>query len=383
MQKLEPMTNWNLADFSLLDPCYRSSAHAFVTASSPQDPFLCRTSEFSQSRCDQRVVFVSQGEYAVSSPIDEIGNHALSVLGSDDATTCLIVCIFDSESGACGVAHVDSVARARNLHVLQNCILKRRATSNGEARADPPLLSLFLAGGIPDDCESISICTAVLDFAARNCSVGYQLELAVVADFNVEFAASESFPGSVSPQSHEPQITPAHSINVNDLVTSAPAIRGLGFRLAPGKNPEVFHASFSDDDRGPLFALRTLRSMFDDDNTSLTCIYDSLDEYNVSHEFPSTPVSVVAKVPVISVSPFVWPRKGDKYARSLRALDDDELISYTSSSPLLEQARFCADIRGALELASKHSNGEHFFRQGCISSCTSRVDHCSSRCREK
>jgi protein N-terminal asparagine amidohydrolase len=97
---------------------------------------------------------VNQHEFAVSHP----GDSSVSILGSDDATTCHIVTVRHAESGVTCLAHVD-LAEESNLDLIvekMNALHKRLSPTGeggdlGAATGDP--LELSIVGGYEDEAD--------------------------------------------------------------------------------------------------------------------------------------------------------------------------------------------------------------------------------------
>mmetsp|Transcript_2960 Transcript_2960/g.8469 ORF Transcript_2960/g.8469 Transcript_2960/m.8469 type:complete len:414 (-) Transcript_2960:46-1287(-) len=273
---------------SILGPGYRAAASEFVG----QRPIeLARDGLGSGG--GGAMVCVDQGEYGVSSPMEAAdGGHRLRWLGSDDATTCLLLALRSTASGATAAAHLDIPERVPSLAQVETRLLRGAADS---------ALDVYLAAGLAGDKESLATCAAVLSFLACR-PVPYRLQLAAVCDLNV---------------------------GKEDGLDPVP-IRGMAVDLGTG---QLHPAHFADDARGPLHDLRSLRLSVVS-SIDLTCVYDS--EVHAAS---------------ISVPPFDW--RGIFHIPGLQRLcrlPDPEFLAATSTSPDLEQARFCEDMRRKFRL---------------------------------
>ena len=298
---------------------YHSSAAAFVSspARSPREAYPSTRGPS---------LYVAQGEWAVCKPTGPRNQHPLVSLGSDDSTTCIILIVRDPVSKSTAVAHIDSPARAQSLSDLERGLREGRP-----ARAS--VFDTFVSGGLPSDYDSALNLAGVLSELAKSEEI-YRLRLAVACDLN-------TFSGVDVDK--DTQAIPSARV---------PAVRGLALHLPSGT---PFHAMFEDNRRGPLFTLRSLRSLFDDPNR-LACVYlpptVSATSVNGSDE------SIDHEYGRVVVEPFPWPKGSSaRWLRQLASMPDAELLEEASTSPAYENQRFTSDMRKMIALANE-VNGE-------------------------
>lgn len=88
--KTQKNTPRRIKDFYEAFPTYRESARKFLSIGN-------------KAIGPKRLLYVGQCEFAASTPHDK----NVIILGSDDATTCIIIVVRHSASGATALAHFD------------------------------------------------------------------------------------------------------------------------------------------------------------------------------------------------------------------------------------------------------------------------------------
>ncbi|KTF84662.1 hypothetical protein cypCar_00039864 [Cyprinus carpio] len=89
----------------------------------------------------KQLLYVQQREFAATTPAD----NSVSVLGSDDATTCHLVVLRHTGSGATCLAHCDGSSTCTEVPLIVSAVTSRSAPAK-EGR-----LELHLVGGFDDD----------------------------------------------------------------------------------------------------------------------------------------------------------------------------------------------------------------------------------------
>lgn len=131
-----------------------------------------------------RTLYVSQKEYAVVSQSES----QLSVVGSDDATTCHIVILHNKRHSLFSVAHIDS---ANNIEALTRIV----ADTIGDSEVDENLsLDLYMVGGYTDErCTSELLTLELLHFY-HELPVIIKLYLLCVGELNTQVKNGVNWP---------------------------------------------------------------------------------------------------------------------------------------------------------------------------------------------
>ncbi|XP_049818870.1 protein N-terminal asparagine amidohydrolase isoform X1 [Aethina tumida] len=253
------------------------------------------------------LLYVQQRELAATGPHDK----SISILGSDDATTCLIVVVRHSGSGAVALAHLDGCGTDEAV-----CTMVQRvhelAIGYPEGR-----IELQLVGGFSD---------------ARN----YSEELF----FNVM--------NSFHKHPMEIDLTLACVGELNTTIRGSihwPIVYGIGVNVKTG---EIFPATFPD--KGPDHSLRCARHLTGCDPRVLD-IYD----YNMG---------------MLRIGPFNYePLRGvDLWLEQ----SDEFILQHLSTSPEVEPPHFVMQIRTTLKYIQDNpfpavtvfrDNRPHYFRR--------------------
>lgn len=247
-----------------------------------------------------RALHVMQGEFAaVTSNAAAAAAAAANqqplppcIIGSGDATTCLVVCMRHPATGATALGHLDDMRHAA-AHVAQLC----------ESLPPAGLLQVFMVGGLFTGQQGCghTLSSAILH-ALHSSPQRFLLELALVASLNVDKSHMIAHPNAAL----------------------LPAKRGLAVCANTGVAWPAYFASHT---RGPAFLHRSARLWCcQRDTHALYSFYDP----------------VTAEV---TVQPFPAPMTVAR-AQRLLSFDDATLLRRTSTSPAAESLpRFIEDVR--------------------------------------
>jgi Protein N-terminal asparagine amidohydrolase len=243
-------------------------------------------------------------------------------IGSDAATTCIIVGVRDPASRVTALGHLDNPLHARRhvqqlLQALNMTVTQHNASAAAGAtlQSQAPLCA-YLVGGMITGDGSCGRKLAVEILQALHCASAHvELALACIGPLNVVTAAADASIASAPGAAAMPQ------------TSSRPAKCSLAISAATGEARSV---RFTGSARGPAFTLRSARLY-----TSCTDLLDMYDPFTG----------------LITVQPFAPPLPA-LHAQWLRALPDAQLLQYTSTSPEAEDERFCDDTREKLDMLS-------------------------------
>ncbi|RUS71364.1 hypothetical protein EGW08_020873 [Elysia chlorotica] len=230
----------------------------------------------------EQLLYIGQRELAGTSPDDDV----ISILGSEDATTCHIMVLRHTGSGAAAMVHYDGSSVAEGL---QNMIsIVEDLTEDMQAGR----LEVHLVGGFVDERKnSHEVSDKVIEAL---CESSYRLHLvtACITHFNTEYRNSVPFP----------------------------IIYGVAFDVKAGR---LFRAKFPD--KGPDMALRGARHC--------TGSKENLNIYN-----PQTHR--------LEIGPFHYDRLPN--VDLFLSLPESHIRKYLSTSPEQEPDTFCESVRAGL-----------------------------------
>lgn len=234
------------------------------------------------------LVYVNQREWAGTTPHDKI----ISVLGTDDATTCQIAILRHTASGAVCMAHCDGCGMEEGIFDMI-CRIQELSSSYHDGRYE-----LHLIGGFHDGRgTSQTISQSILNIFHKQQLVVHLVTLCVC--------------------------------EMNDIVrgsTHWPIIYGTGIDVKTG---EIFPATFPD--RGPDMALRSARHF--------TGSHQMLEIYDCA-------------VGLLKIGPFTYdPMRGVDLWLSQ---GDDFIRQHLSTSPEVEPPHFAHQVRAALKHIQQH-----------------------------
>lgn len=145
---------------------------------------------------DTGCLYVGQGEFAVGRERIQFG--APKALGSDDATTCLLVVFRNRATGSTAVTHLDSVARVCGLGEIEHRLLgpapagpPGRTSQPSAAAASTTSIEVSIAGGLAGDDSSLDTVSGLISYLAVS-PVEYHLVLAAVCHLNVRQSGAEA-----------------------------------------------------------------------------------------------------------------------------------------------------------------------------------------------
>ena len=179
------------------------------------------------------VLYVHQKEYAIVKKSDK----NISIVGSDDATTCHIVVLVNQCSGTLCLAHLDSVGNIESLASMVIETLTHSVHFSNEV-SEPACLDLYICGGYDDEeGQSRALTDGLLEFYHK-LPVQFELKLMCVGSVNTH-----------------------HSEGIN-----WPLVYGVAVNL--DSTIEILPAKFHLDVRGPCLSLRSARLF-----CSQNCLY--------------------------------------------------------------------------------------------------------------
>lgn len=267
--------------------------------------------------CPDNVLYVTQKEYAVIKLADE----KISVIGSDDATTCHIVVLENHEDSAVCVAHLDS---AGNLDSLTQMLVD----TIGDCDIKSVNLDLSIIGGYCDDqLISENLTLDLLQFY-HQLPVNINLKTACVGPANTRVSEGINWP-------------------IIYGVAVLPSEDRSHFSVSP--------AVFPLDVRGPVLALRSAR-LFCDKDALYRHVYWLLliTKFFIIVTFSSYHVCRVyhSQEGIFCIDPFDYrfpPRIAEWSQQS-----DDCVLNNFSTSPAVEPAHFAREIKQVFKFVAQN-----------------------------
>ncbi|XP_076585653.1 protein N-terminal asparagine amidohydrolase [Chaetodon auriga] len=243
------------------------------------------------------LLYVQQREFAATTPAD----NSVSVIGSDDATTCHLVVLRHTGSGAVCLAHCDGSSTWSEVPLLVKAITSLSNVSK-EGR-----LELHLVGGFNDESKT-----------------SHKLSLNILAAFQK--------------QKEDIHLETCCITEINDIVIDQihrPAVYGIGVNVKTG---DVFPSSFTH--KGPAEELRSARIFT---QGQMADIYDSSRE-------------------LIKIGPCKWsPNLGIAFWLTQ---NDDTILKYLSTSPMAEPPHFVQHMKSTIQFLLEHPNPDSLFPGG-------------------
>ncbi|KAI1896041.1 hypothetical protein AGOR_G00090720 [Albula goreensis] len=243
------------------------------------------------------LLYVQQREFAATTPAD----NSVTVIGSDDATTCHLVVVRHSGSGATCLAHCDGSNTWAEVPQLV------KAVTSLSSQAKEGRLELHLMGGFDDESKT-----------------SQSLSLSLLAAFHK--------------QKEEIHLVTCCITELNDIVTDGihrPVVYGVGVNVKTG---EVFPASLPT--RGPAEELRSARTFT---GGQMVDIYDSGKQQ-------------------VKVGPCRWSPNRD--IAFWLAADDKTILKYLSTSPQAEPPHFVQHIKTTIQFLLDHPSPDSLFPGG-------------------
>ncbi|XP_028303922.1 protein N-terminal asparagine amidohydrolase [Gouania willdenowi] len=243
------------------------------------------------------LLYIQQREFAATTPDDD----CVSVIGSDDATTCHLVVLRHTGSGAVCLAHCDG----------------------SSTWSEVPLF-----------VRTVTLLSSV-------CKEG-RLELHLVGGFNDESKTSHSLSHNIlaafQKQKEDIHLETCCITEMNDSVingTHRPVVYGIGVDVKTG---EVFPSSFSY--KGPAEELRAARTF---SGGQMVNIYDSSRR-------------------LVKIDPCKWsPNLDIGFWLSQK---DDIILKYLSTSPMAEPPHFVQHMKSTIRFLLEHPNSSILFPGG-------------------
>ncbi|KAM9769849.1 protein N-terminal asparagine amidohydrolase isoform 2-T2 [Menidia menidia] len=243
------------------------------------------------------LLYVQQREFAATTPAD----NSVSVIGSDDATTCHLVVLRHTGSGAVCLAHCDGSSTSSEVPLFVKTV-----ASLGNVCKDGRF-ELHLVGGFIDDSET-----------------SHKLSLNILAAFQK--------------QKEDIHLETCCITEMNDILdngTHRPIVYGIGVNVKTG---DVFPASFTH--KGPAEELRSARTFT---GGEMADIYDS------SHG-------------LVRVGPCKWSSNLD--IAFWLSQSDEVILKYLSTSPMAEPPHFVQHIKSTIRFLLEHPNSDSLFPGG-------------------
>ncbi|XP_032248066.1 protein N-terminal asparagine amidohydrolase isoform X1 [Halichoerus grypus] len=235
----------------------------------------------------QGLLYVQQRELAVTSPKD----GSISILGSDDATTCHIVVLRHTGNGATCLTHCDGSDTRAEVPLIMSSI---KAFSD---HAQCGRLEVHLVGGFSDDRQLSQKLTHQLLSEFDRQEEDIHLVTLCVTELNDREENENHFP----------------------------VIYGIAVNI---RTAEIYRASFPD--RGPEEELRAARALT---GGPMISIYD-------------------AKTEQLRIGPYSW--MPFPHVDFWLQQDDKQILENLSTSPLAEPPHFVEHIRSTLMFLKKH-----------------------------
>lgn len=243
------------------------------------------------------LLYVQQREFAATTPAD----NCVSVIGSDDATTCHLVVLRHTGSGAVCLAHCDGASTWSEVPLLVRAVMSLSNVSK-EGR-----LELHLVGGFNDELKT-----------------SHKLSLNIIAAFQK--------------QKEDIHLETCCITEINDIVADEnhrPVVYGIGVNVKTG---EVFPSSFTH--KGPAEELRSARTFT---GGQMADIYDS-------------------SRGLVRIGPCKWSPNLD--IAFWMSQDDDTILKYLSTSPMAEPPHFVQHMKSTIQFILEHPDSDSLFPEG-------------------
>ncbi|XP_027873260.1 protein N-terminal asparagine amidohydrolase isoform X1 [Xiphophorus couchianus] len=303
--------------------CFRSTAELF-----DKYPHLQENAKAfrSKPRVDvdaKHLLYVQQREFAATTPAD----NCVSILGSDDATTCHLVVLRHTGSGAVCLSHLDGSSTRTEVQLTMKAVT---SLSNG---CNEGRFELHLVGGFDDDDKRSHKLSLNILAAFQKQKDHIHLETCCITGF----ICFLSFANTVVRHS-DFSVTILSVVEMNNVVDKGihkPIVYGIGVNVKTG---EVFPASFPH--KGPAEMLRSARTFT---GGEMTDIYDS-------------------RHGLIKVGPCQW--SPDLEIAFWLSQSDATILKYLSTSPFAEPPHFVQHIKSTIQFLLSHPNSDSLFPGG-------------------
>ncbi|GBP15721.1 Protein N-terminal asparagine amidohydrolase [Eumeta japonica] len=273
------------------------------------------------------LLYVAQREFAATVPHDK----NINIIGSDDATSCIIAVLRHSGSGVVALAHLDGTGTAEAAAAMAARV-QQLAVGYPEGR-----LELQLAGGFTDPHRYSDELFANIMLSFHRLTVEIDLTLACCCELNTAL-------GGGAP---------------------APLVTGVGVDVRAG---DLFPATFPD--KGPDMPLRGAR-----------CITGGL--HSAQHH-GANDIVTTSQVLDVYDNALSMLRIGPFNYDPLRGVDlwleqsDDFILQHLSTTPAVEPPHFVMHIRATLKFIQQHpfpavtvfpDNRPHYYRRDEQTGC--------------
>ncbi|XP_076001444.1 protein N-terminal asparagine amidohydrolase [Genypterus blacodes] len=243
------------------------------------------------------LLYVQQREFAATTPADKF----VSVIGSGDATTCHLVVLRHTGSGAVCLAHCDGSSTRSEVPLFVKAVTSLSNLSK-EGRFE-----LHLVGGFDDETKTSHELSHDLLVAFHNQREEIHLETCCITE-------------------------------MNDAVvdgTHRPIVRGIGVNTKTG---DLFPASFAH--KGPAEELRSARTFT---GGQMAEIYDSSQA-------------------LVKIGPCTWSPNLD--IAFWLSQSDDIILKYLSTSPMVEPPHFVHHMKSTIRFLLEHPDSDSLFPGG-------------------
>ncbi|KAM8878396.1 protein N-terminal asparagine amidohydrolase [Spinachia spinachia] len=243
------------------------------------------------------LLYVHQREFAATTPAD----NCVSVIGSGDATTCHLVVLRHTGSGAVCLAHCDGSSTWSEVPLLVKAVTSLTDISK-EGR-----LELHLAGGFNDESKTSLKLSLNILAAFQKIKEDIYLETCCITE-------------------------------MNDIVVDGnprPIVYGIGVNVKTG---EVFPSSFTH--KGPAEELRSARTFT---GGQMADTYDSSRGR-------------------VQIGPCKWSPNLD--IAFWLSQDDNTILKYLSTSPMAEPPHFVRHMKTTIQFLLEHPNSDSLFPGG-------------------
>ncbi|XP_070838530.1 protein N-terminal asparagine amidohydrolase isoform X2 [Chaetodon trifascialis] len=274
------------------------------------------------------LLYVQQREFAATTPAD----NSVSVIGSDDATTCHLVVLRHTGSGAVCLAHCDGSSTWSEVPLLVKTVTSLSNVSK-EGRYETHKQRQRIIK---------SVQPVQMLFIPSLCFPLCRLELHLVGGFNDESKTSHKLSLNIlaafQKQKEDIHLETCCITEINDIVIDEihrPVVYGIGVNVKTG---DVFPSSFAH--KGPAEELRSARTFT---GGQMADIYDS-------------------SRGLVKIGPCKWSPNLD--IAFWLSQNDDTILKYLSTSPMAEPPHFVQHIKSTIQFLLEHPNSDSLFPGG-------------------
>ncbi|XP_056136303.1 protein N-terminal asparagine amidohydrolase isoform X2 [Lampris incognitus] len=168
------------------------------------------------------LLYIQQREFAATTPAD----NSVSVIGSDDSTTCHIVVVRHTGSGAVCLAHCDGSSTWSEVPLIVKAVTSlSKLTKEGR-------LELYLVGGFNDESKTSHKLSLSLLAAFQKQKEDIHLEICCITGVNVK--TGEVFPASFPQKGPAEELRSARTFTGGQMADIYDSSRGL-VKIGPCK----------------------------------------------------------------------------------------------------------------------------------------------------